>query len=1098
MLLAKGILNVDHETPERKPKGNRRFALVFSRSGVSAERRHFPCVGPSMRRSAEAPLRGLTKNHHAFQRPRAAGCRGSLIRVRKSAPAILWGGLLGLLSALPAGSQSASPWRVFRADDGLRETPVTSVSVSSRGNVWMTHATATEASVFDGYAVRQIPAPEGNGRILESQLGQVWSMYSEGVQEFREGRWVQHPLSEVALDYQTYPMRRIRSRQLLPTERDRVLLLLADQLMEYNAATRQTRTLKRSAETRLGLFQDLAEARDGGIWVSGARGLARVPGPPRTWGQALDWREWLLSESAPVGNLQNPIEEEGGVAAVAESTTGNERFLVWFEGPKGSPQMVPVGKVRQGWRGWDDLFWVQTINSVSRLDLAHQATLPGPEGFLASSYYDVAVQPKGVFWLATSEGLARYAPPLWRTPAALRPWALPVYALVESENGAVWIMDAQGLRRCFKEEWQTFPFPDGGEFFFQPTDSMEELSNGNLAFTASGRGYVFDPVTRVFSRPADFLRKTIRWLGPLPNRDLGVRVLDPGGADNTLRIHAFDGKRLRLFLELGTNEMVGRELNFVRIYRPDDGWVGGERGVGRWRDGRWQTPGAPEGEKPDSANVWLEVGDGKFWCGSAGKIYEFNGQGWSVVRSGFDRVNQMRKGRDGTIWVASRSGLFRYRNGSWLMHGVEEGLPAESINTVLEDGAGRLWAGASRGLSRYYPEADADPPRTFILQDNIPQEVMTGTPLTMVFGGVDRWKATPAERLLFSYRLDQGTWSSYKSVPAAFLHNLPAGSHRFEVRAMDRNGNEGAQPAVWEFTVRLPWYQETRLLVTSSVGLVLIVFLAGLAVNRHWRLRRSYAEVEGMVEQRTRELEQANQALLHSQKMQALGTLAAGIAHDFNNILSIVKGSAQIIENHLDDKEKIKTRVNRLKTVVEQGTAVVKAMLNFGKPAPKEISACDINALAREALHLLSDRFLREIRVRCDLAPDLPAAPGSQDLIQRMLVNLLLNAAEAISGAGQITVRTGLLSSLPGSLILRPDASAQWVFLAVEDEGCGIPPEVLPRIFEPFFTTKALSTRRGTGLGLSLVYEFAKDLGYGIGVESAAGKGSVFTLYLPV
>ena len=141
------------------------------------------------------------------------------------------------------------------------------------------------------------------------------------------------------------------------------------------------------------------------------------------------------------------------------------------------------------------------FNSVSRLDLAHLATLPGPEGLLASSYYDVAVQPKGVFWLATSDGLVRYAPPLWRTPAALRPRALPVYAMVESENGTVWIMDAQGLRRCLKEEWQTYPFPEEEEFFFQPTDSMEELPNGNLAFTASGSGYVFDPITRVFRVP---------------------------------------------------------------------------------------------------------------------------------------------------------------------------------------------------------------------------------------------------------------------------------------------------------------------------------------------------------------------------------------------------------------------------------------------------------------------------------------------------------------------------------------------------------------------------------------------------------------------
>ena len=82
---------------------------------------------------------------------------------------------------------------------------------------------------------------------------------------------MKHPVREVALDYQTYPMRRVRSRQLLPTERDRVLLLVADQLMEYNAANRQTRTLKRSAGTRLGLFQDLGEARDGGMGFRRAR-----------------------------------------------------------------------------------------------------------------------------------------------------------------------------------------------------------------------------------------------------------------------------------------------------------------------------------------------------------------------------------------------------------------------------------------------------------------------------------------------------------------------------------------------------------------------------------------------------------------------------------------------------------------------------------------------------------------------------------------------------------------------------------------------------------------------------------------------------------
>src|SRR5205085_3361875 len=108
------------------------------------------------------------------------------------------------------------------------------------------------------------------------------------------------------------------------------------------------------------------------------------------------------------------------------------------------------------------------------------------------------------------------------------------------------------------------------------------------------------------------------------------------------------------------------------------------------------------------------------------------------------------------------------------------------------------------------------------------------------------------------------------------------------------------------------------------------------------QLLLSYAEVEKKVAQRTRELELANRELLHSQKMNALGALAAGIAHDFNNILSIVKGSAQIIEENLENPHKIRTRVDRIKTVVEQGAGIVKAMLGFSRESGQESSSCDL------------------------------------------------------------------------------------------------------------------------------------------------------------
>ena len=118
--------------------------------------------------------------------------------------------------------------------------------------------------------------------------------------------------------------------------------------------------------------------------------------------------------------------------------------------------------------------------------------------------------------------------------------------------------------------------------------------------------------------------------------------------------------------------------------------------------------------------------------------------------------------------------------------------------------------------------------------------------------------------------------------------------------------------------------------------------------------------------------------------------------------------------------------------------------------------------------------------------------------MQQILSNLIINATDAMAGHGTIWLRTGQLSSAPAGLLLSPRPAPAYGFIVVEDHGCGIEPEILPRIFEPFFTRKALSTRRGTGLGLYMVFELAKNLGAGLRVESTPGRGSTFTLIIPL
>jgi two-component system, cell cycle sensor histidine kinase and response regulator CckA len=294
----------------------------------------------------------------------------------------------------------------------------------------------------------------------------------------------------------------------------------------------------------------------------------------------------------------------------------------------------------------------------------------------------------------------------------------------------------------------------------------------------------------------------------------------------------------------------------------------------------------------------------------------------------------------------------------------------------------------------------------------------------------------------------------------------------------------------------LPWYKEKRLVLISLGGVALALFFAGIAFNRHRQLVHSYAEVEKKVADRTRELEIANRELLHSQKMNALGTLAAGIAHDFNNILSIIKGSAQIIEDNLDNAQKVRTRVDRIKTVVEQGAGIVKAMLGFSRESDQQTSPCDLNMVVDDTIKLLGDRFLREVQVSFDGGHNLPPVTCPKDFVQQILINFIFNAAESMDTRKQIALATRQLDTLPSGLVFAPAPGQAYVSVSVGDLGCGIQPENMARIFEPFFTTKALSDRRGTGLGLSMVYELAKKVGAGLAVESVVGQGSTFTLIL--
>ena len=275
-------------------------------------------------------------------------------------------------------------------------------------------------------------------------------------------------------------------------------------------------------------------------------------------------------------------------------------------------------------------------------------------------------------------------------------------------------------------------------------------------------------------------------------------------------------------------------------------------------------------------------------------------------------------------------------------------------------------------------------------------------------------------------------------------------------------------------------------------------------------LRRSSEDLEKLVANRTDDLVKSNAELLQSftereklqdqlrqaQKMEAIGTLAGGIAHDFNNILGIILGYTQELLNQdgADPAERARS-VGVIFGAAERGAKVVKQLLTFARKTGTEHKPLDVNSLARDTLDILREIFPKTMNFRLDLDPTLPIIQGDHNQLQQSLINVCLNARDAMPEGGTLSIRTSQTTAAHVSRHF-PEADGAYARIEISDTGTGMDDEIRQRVFEPFFTTKR--EQGGTGLGLSVVYGIVQAHGGFIGVESETERGTRFTLFLPI
>jgi signal transduction histidine kinase len=236
----------------------------------------------------------------------------------------------------------------------------------------------------------------------------------------------------------------------------------------------------------------------------------------------------------------------------------------------------------------------------------------------------------------------------------------------------------------------------------------------------------------------------------------------------------------------------------------------------------------------------------------------------------------------------------------------------------------------------------------------------------------------------------------------------------------------------------------------------------------------------------------ASQSALHqAQKMEAIGQLTGGVAHDFNNVLQIIGGNLQLLKLVGNLNDNAKARVDMALTGVERGAKLAAHLLAFARRQPLQSVVVDPGHLLRDMDDMMRRVLGPSARVVTEIEPGLGSTMVDPNQLNNVLLNLAINARDAMAGSGTLTIRA--MNAGPD---LPPEVPAgQYVMLEVADTGKGMPKEVLQRAFEPFFTTKPVG--QGTGLGLSMAYGFVKQSGGEIVLKSEVGYGTSVRIYLP-